>query len=208
MSAAGTSTVDRIIKYAAKGYKQAEIAAALGVDDSYVSQVVNDPDNAEKLEAQAIAFTEANDTYDRKIDEAEEMALEGVKRRLPMAKLGEQISALKVLNSMKRRRDTAPATRHNQTTVVQLQLPQIAQVAYLTNSSNEIVEVSGRTMVTATRDQLPTLMQAALGRTVEDPAVTEANRRKLERAQEVLDSLTTPVRPRSRHQLYDITDIS
>lgn len=206
MSAAGGKTVDKIISYAAKGYKQVEIARALGVDESYVSQILSDPDNAAKVEETAVAITEANDNFDAKIDTAEDIALEGVKRRLPMAKFEQQLSALKVLNAMKRRRDTAPATRQQQGTVVNLQLPQVASATYIMNASNEIVEVSGRTMITATKDQLPMLAQSVLGRTVEDPAVAEANRRKLERASEVVESLNTPVRRRFT-ALHDITDI-
>lgn len=206
MSAAGGRTVDKIISYAAKGYKQGEIARALGVDDSYVSQILSDPDNAAKVEETAVAITEANDTFDAKIDEAENMALDGVKRRLPMAKFEQQLSALKVLNAMKRRRDTAPATRQQQGTIVNLQLPQVAMATYVMNNANEIVEVAGRTMITATKDQLPMLAQEVLGRTVEDPAVVEANKRKLERASEVVDSLTSPIRKRTK-VLHDLSDI-
>jgi len=201
-----SSTTDQIIQYAASGVQQIQIARMLGVDDSYVSQVVNDPDNASKIQELAAEISEENRKFDDDIDASEEIALATVKRRLGMANMQQSLVALKTLNSLKRRRDTSPAMRQQTGTVVQLMMPQVTLVNYVANSQAEIVEVEGRTMVSAQSSQLAVLMQQRLGR-VPDENNRQMSQVKQERTNEMIEQIRAPRRIRSSSADLDISDI-
>lgn len=162
---ATSNTIQMIIRYASRGFKQVEIARAVGVDESYVSQIVNDPQYASQIEMAAVQETEKNSKYDDKLDLVEDAAMDIVQRKLSLAtSMKDALLVAHRINSMKRRRDTAPATRQPQATVVNLVLPQIAVNNYVMNSQSEIIEVEGRTMISAAPAQLENLAKQVLGR--------------------------------------------
>ncbi len=171
---------------------------------------MSDPDVAIRIEAAAGEFTEENEKFDNKADELENRAMLRVERFLNTAKFSESLVALKTLNQLKRRRDTAPATRQGQGTVVQLQLPQIAQTTYIMNQQSEIIEVEGRTMISANSEQLARLAMEKLGRVPVDPTKSQLSEIKSQRAEELLTSieLNPEIRKRARASTnMDITDI-
>lgn len=201
-------TIQSIIKCAGRGFKQVEIARTVGVEESYVSQILSTPEYAALVEQFAVAQTEENERFDEKLDKTEATALEIVARKLNMAtNLRDALNAATRLNAMKRRRDTAPATRAPQATVVPLILPQIAVVNYVANAKSEIVEVEGRTMLSASPASLEALAQKVLGRELRKPVENAVPLPQDSRAEVVLQQLENSPRRRTRASDISISDL-
>lgn len=204
---AAGNTVQMIIRYASRGFKQVEIARAVGVDESYVSQIVNDPEYASQIEIAAVQETEKNSKYDDKLDLVEETAMDVVQRKLSLAtSMKDALLVAQRVNMMKRRRDTAPATRQPQATVVNLVLPQIAVNNYVMNSQSEIIEVEGRTMISAAPAQLENLAKAVLGREPKKQQEVVIPLPQDARAEVMLQQLESSPQ-RKRYKPLEISDI-
>jgi transcriptional regulator with XRE-family HTH domain len=209
LHASGRKYVEQqVLEKLSRGWTQTQIAKSLGVDDSYVSQIANDPDNAEYVQVRAAESETKNQRFDDELDAGEEAFLHNIKMRSVGANLQQSLSAFKILNSAKRRRDTAPHAEKAPATVVNITLPAIGAVKYIQNAASEIVEVEGRTMISARPDQLPALMQAKLGRVPAEQKREVVAEERLKRAEEVLASVEHRTRRRIPLDKLDISDIS
>ena len=202
-----SATSEQIIEYAAKGMQQVQISRMLGVEESYVSQVVNTEEAQERIQARAAQISEVNAKFDTEAEEAEMTALQSVKRRLPTANFQQSLQALRVLNALNKRRDTSPATRQVQGTVQTLTLPQQFVTQFVINSQSQIVEVGGRTMVSASAGQLPALAQAKLNRIAGTEEVPALSQPKVERTDELLNTLEYRPSKRKSAAELDLSDI-
>jgi predicted XRE-type DNA-binding protein len=201
-----SSTKDQIITNAAKGLSQVQISRMLGVDESYVNQVVNSDDGKEAIEKLATGISEENAKFDDTLDSAEQIALDRIKARMGMANLRDSLAAFKILNGATRRRDSAPATRQPLGQIHTVVLPQIAVTQYIMNSQSEIVEVEGRTMISANAKQLPQLIQDRLGRVPVERNV-QLSDEKANRTTELLAGVDSSRPRRKLPAELDITDI-
>ena len=205
-----SSTKDQIISNAAKGMSQVQIARMLGVDESYVSQVVNSDDGKQQIEEMAAQISAETSKFDEMLDDAESVALNRIKSRLGMANFQQSLAAFKVLNSANRRRDTSPAARPQVGAIHTVMLPQIAITQFLMNSKSEIVEVEGRTMISANAAQLPSILKQRTGRdlVLESAESKQETPVRAERATALLSSMET-ARPRAKKSTadLDITDL-
>lgn len=148
----------------AKGFSQAEIAASLGVSESYISQVITaNPSIAQAVAQANAAFADIDALY----AEIELNALIALKQRLNLIK--DPMALLRLatsINATKRRSvptDALPAQGGN--TYVQLNLPQATMQQFVFNSANQAVALEGgagtKALVTATTQQLEQLSAAA-----------------------------------------------
>ena len=158
------SSKERIVTMLAAGVKPVNIAAAIGVDASYVSQVAaeNEEQISEERSKRAVNVVE----HDMTLDAMEDRSLQKVGRLLdgvtdPMKAL----AVFKVLNGARRRSEAANAAAVP-ATVVQIELPEVARVAIKVTTNNQVIEVAGRSMLT---------MQA---KTVEDMLVRRQEEKK------------------------------
>jgi hypothetical protein len=151
-----------VIRYLAQGIPTEQVAAAVGCDPSYISQLKADPDVQAQVAAQSAKSSVADANFDEAVAQAEELALERIKKSLPFANLGQSLAAFRVLNSARRRKD-GPAVGTAVTVNVTLTLPASALPRYVTNASNEIVEVEGRTLVSATPRSIDALVAQKTG---------------------------------------------
>ena len=180
------SPKDYAISLIAQGIPTSQVAAACGVDDSYISQLKADPEVQQRVaEARAEhAVTDAK--FDDTLERAEALALEKIEKNLPFANMGQALAAFRILNGARRRKDQFAQTEHNVSVTVALTLPQAAIPRYITNTKNEIIEVEGQTMLTATPKTLDDILSArATGALL--PKITE-----LEKAANRLDTLSAP----------------
>ena len=181
------SPKDYAISLIAQGIPTSQVAAACGVDDSYISQLKADPEVQQRVaEARAEhAVTDAK--FDDTLERAEALALEKIEKNLPFANMGQALAAFRILNGARRRKDQFAQTEHNVSVTVALTLPQAAIPRYITNTKNEIIEVEGQTMLSATPKTLDDILSArATGAAL--PKITE-----LEKAANRLDTLSAPV---------------
>jgi hypothetical protein len=168
---------EQIIALLSQGIPAAQVAAAAGVSESYISQLRSDPELAALISTQETAKLEKNTAFDNTLERAELMALEKIEKNLPFANMGQAMAAFRILNSARKRSD-AFATPTDQSTniTVNLTLPSAAAARYVVNSSNEIVEVEGQTMITATAKSLDSLLAQRASAQLQQPVVTSLNR--------------------------------
>jgi hypothetical protein len=178
---------DYAVSLIAQGIPTSQVAAACGVDDSYISQLKADPEVQQRVAEARAGHVVADSQFDNTLERAEALALEKIEKNLPFANMGQALAAFRILNGARRRKDQFAQTEHNVSVTVALTLPQAAIPRYITNTKNEIIEVEGQTMLSATPKTLDDILSArATGSML--PKITE-----LEKAANRLDTLSAPV---------------
>jgi transcriptional regulator with XRE-family HTH domain len=181
------------IELLAKGIPTSQVAAALGVDDSYISQLRADEDVQAMIAAKQAAHSEADCKFDETLERAEMLALEKIEKNMQFATLGQALAAFRILNGARKRTDPIVHPDSPVSVTVNLTLPATALPQYITNSKSEIIEVEGKTMISASPKTLDQILAAkAVGRTAL-PQTTA-----LEKAANTLDRITTPARQAPR----------
>jgi len=183
------STEELLIAYLAQNIPSSQAAAAVGISESRVSQLLNDPDFAQKLEAQKVAISSKDVSFDDNLDTVEETLLENVLKRAPFMDAKASLLGLRVVSGISRRRDRRVNPPERIGTVVNIMLPAALTPHYVMNGQSEIVEVEGRTMIAATPDKVD-----ALVRTANPQLATSIATRTVEQAQAL-------VHPSQRRQL-------
>lgn len=153
-----------IKSYLSDGVPPEAVARAVGVDPSYVSQLMNDEEfDAEVVGARATKIA-ADNKVDDKIKRGEESALDRILQKLPTANLQQSLQVFRVLNGAKLRRDgMLPAQSQLAVSqVVEIYLPGALVPQYVKNKQAEIIEVNGETMVSAGVKQLERLADQRL----------------------------------------------
>ena len=204
-----SDTKQQIILNLARGIPPAQIARFLGVTESYVSQIKDDPEVKDLVRQQASLESEAVEKFDTTLDEAEERALQNISSKIPLANMQQSLQAFKVLNGARRRKDSRVMTQGQiDAPLVQIILPAAApEVQFITNQQSQIVEVEGRTMTAIDPSKLKELALQKLGREVIPP---EGDAVKAVRASETLRQLSTPkqLTKAKRIEELDISDIA
>lgn len=170
-----------------QGISTAQVAAACGVSEAYISQLRADPEVREQIHEKRAADTLEDIKFDSSLEAAENMALEKIQRGLPFANMGQAIAAFRILNAAKKRTGVAEQTETHVGVTVNLTLPVAATTKYVVNNKNEIVEVEGKTMISATAKTLDTLLAEKAG---EGQEVRKLG--AVQRAATILDNLKTP----------------
>lgn len=204
-----SDTKQQIITNLARGIPPAQIARFLGVTESYVSQIRDDPEVKELVRQQAAAENEEVEKYDKSLDDAEATALRNISGKLPLANMQQSLQAFRILNAAKRRKDSRTLTQGQvDAPLVQIFLPAAApEIQFITNQQAQIIEVEGRTMTAIDPSKLKELAMQRLGREVVPP---EGDAVKAARAAETLMQLQSPkqfTRAKKIEEL-DITDIA
>lgn len=204
-----SDTKQQVIANLARGIPPAQIARFLGITESYVSQLKDDPEVKELVRQEAAKTSEEIEQFDSSLDEAEEVALRNISGKLPLANMQQSLQAFKVLNAARRRKDSRIMNQGQiDAPLVQIFLPAAApEIQFLTNKQMQIVEVEGRTMTAVEPSKLRELAQKKLGRDVVPP---EGDAQKAARAAETLLQLRSPKqlsKPKRIEEL-DITDIA
>ena len=171
-----------------QGISTAQVAAACGVSESYISQLRADPEVREQIHEKRAADTLEDIKFDSSLEAAENMALEKIQRGLPFANMGQAIAAFRILNAAKKRTG-GPAEQQDSalSVTVNLTLPAAAATRYVVNAKNEIVEVEGKTMISATAKTLDGLLAEKAG---DGQEVRKLG--AVQRAATILDNLKTP----------------
>lgn len=172
------STKEKIIEFLKAGVPTGAIADAVGCDPSYVSQVKSDPDVAAQIAAARIDSVEEAVLHDDILDRTELKALQRIERSLPSANFSQALAAYKILNAAARKNAPQSSQQNLGTHIhVSLTLPASALPNYVKNAQNEIIEVDGRTMVTATTAGIDALLAARATKHQESlPLITDVQK--------------------------------
>jgi len=124
-------------------------ASALGVSESYISQLLSEESFAQQVTAKRFASLQAATTRDKSYDSIEDALITKMQDLLPMMyKPMEVLRAITVINAAKRRGASAPENTVINQTIVQLTLPASITSRFVTNAHNQVVEAGEQQLVT------------------------------------------------------------
>ena len=155
MTSTTSNVRDRALTLLGNGIPHSAVAAALGVDASYITQLMSDEDFSEKVtEAKFTTLSKYNE-HDSSIDALESKILVKMSESLPfMTKPLELLKSFQVLNSAKRKGHATAEPVTTKQTIVQLILPEITLQKFQSNIHNQVVQVGERSLVTMPSKQL------------------------------------------------------
>jgi len=180
-----TGAAARILKLLCSGITQTQAAKAVGVNDSYVSQLCAEPD----FQAQIAEHIKKDHERAIKIDENYhdiELSLSNkLKELVPFMHEPDKIlRTLKFVNESKKKTDASvPTTDQNKESAgpVKLALPVVVIQNFVTNPNNEVVQVEDRNLVTLNSRSIEALVQNR-GQTIDaSPTPLPAEPKKLQK---------------------------
>lgn len=149
---------DRIKEFLGTGLTQVQAARAIGVDESYVSQLMAVAEFREAVEdmrgTSLLAKTRRDLTYDSIEDKLAETLDEMIDQGR-FSKPEEVLVALKTVNQLTRRgTNIEPGRDINQGEIVKLQLPQVIKNKIVLNTKGVVIQVGDQSMLTMGSKQL------------------------------------------------------
>lgn len=160
-----SSKAKYIIDLLGKGYTPKATAKLLDVSPSLVSQVA--AENLDAIEDKKSDVQMLSLAKDQELDEIEDILLQKV--RALAALESDSMKVLRMWEAISKaprvsRKVDQPLVDNKNTNIVQLVLSETAQqkVEYVVNPQNDVVEVNGRTMVTASSKQAVDMMHDML----------------------------------------------
>lgn len=200
---------DQALEMLAQGISPVQVATAIGVTESYVSQLMGDEDFRASLDEHRVAISKENLAFDAQLERTEKGYLDRIEEKQKFANLQQSLQAFKILNSARRRKDGVLINQQvNIGAVVNISLPQFAVPSYVVNAKNEIIEVEGKTMISATPkrlDEILAIRNGGVTKTKEQlPGIT-----RVERAATAIETLDNrPVRRLTRNtKSEDLVDL-
>lgn len=152
-----TATEERALKLLSAGVPQTQVAQAIGVSDSLISQLLAREEFAQLLAAERYANLMQHNERDLKYDAIEDKLLNQLEEVTPLLMKPTEITrVLQVINGAKRRGISSPDQVVQQQAAVKLTMPvQIIQ-KFTTNIDNLVVQAGEQNLVTM---QSATLLQ-------------------------------------------------
>ena len=145
---------DKILDLLSRGLSQAEVSRALGVSESYISQLLAEPDfkaDLEKLRAaRATIHSEIDDKYDKVEKTVVDRLSEIISTKVQLLPPSELLKIAKFANEAKRRHAPVdPSTQQRQLPTIVINLPSanIPQLQVVTSPNNEVLEIGGQSLV-------------------------------------------------------------
>lgn len=149
MSNAVSSVESRSLELLGSGASPEQVAAALGVDASRISQLVSDPTFAAQVAELRFQSLHKHNVRDNKYDALEDHLLDKLDTLKDMMfKPQEILKALQVLNAAKRRGASAPEMINTQHTVVVLNMPVKLVNKFSVNVNNQVIQAGSQELVT------------------------------------------------------------
>ncbi|TFZ81691.1 hypothetical protein [Candidatus Macondimonas diazotrophica] len=151
---------ERAIQLLGQGHQPSVVAAALGVTESAISQLLSQDTYAKEVaEKRAAALSRYSD-LDSKWNNLEDKLLDKLEKVVPLLmKPRDILHALDKVNGAKRRGSFAPQESLPQDRVVMLELPPSVQYNIVTNINKQVIEIQGsdgksQSLVTIPTNQL------------------------------------------------------
>jgi predicted transcriptional regulator len=133
---------ERAIQLLGQGHSPRIVAAAMGVTESAISQLLSQDSNAQLVSEKRAAALSRYSDIDDKWNRLEDTLLDKLEKVIPLLiRPRDIINALDKVNSAKRRGSFAPQESLPQDRVVSLELPPLTQYNFITNINQQIVEI-------------------------------------------------------------------
>jgi predicted transcriptional regulator len=156
-----TSIEERALNLLGSGIQTEAVASALGVSASRVSQLLSQEEFATKVAALRYENLQAHNRRDSAYDSLEDDLLAKLKKSLPlMVKPDTILKAINIVNSAKRRGQSAPEQVTNSQRVVNLTLPTVLVHQFTVTANNQVASAGDQ--------ELQTIQSSSLLRQVEE----------------------------------------
>jgi hypothetical protein len=143
------STEERAIKLLGNGLAPEQVATAVGVTPSRISQLLADQTFATAVAELRFQNLQRHNDTDAAYDDLEDALIEKLADVLPlMVRPQEILRAIQVVNGAKRRGQSAPEQVVHQNTVVNLVMPTQIIQKFQMNSNNQITSAGTQTLET------------------------------------------------------------
>lgn len=153
--------IQKILGFLASGVPPSAAASAAGVDPSYVSQLLDNEQFKLQLYEKSAARLQKDVEHDTKIETVEARALAAIEQKLPFVRSAlEAARIFQILNNSKKRALANAAPADSNLGGVTIVLPRaIAKTMELRlNTTQQVIEVEGRTMAPLPSRQLPAVL--------------------------------------------------
>lgn len=135
----------RIKKLLGQGMSGSVVAAAVGCEPGYISQLLEDDEFKNSVLVLRANKAEGAVVRDTRWDNIEDMALTQAERMLPLVtRPADLIRLASMANAAKRRATEFSGGSENASQVVNLTLPESASIHFHMNANSQVVEVDGR----------------------------------------------------------------
>jgi hypothetical protein len=172
-----TSTRERAIKLLGQNIQQSLVASAIGVSESYISQLLVEEGVAAEIAQLKAASLEAAVEKDETIESLEKSALAKIKSQLTYVKSPlEAARVFQILNNAKKATQAPQLGDSAGVQIVQITLPAAARgssVRISLNTSNQVIDVEGRSMAPLPSKALPQLAKRLADKTAETVVVKQ-----------------------------------
>lgn len=164
-----TQNEERAIAMLGSGVPQAQVAMALGVTESAVSQWMSQEEFSRQVSDLKFKNLSRHTAIDDRYTSLEEKLQDKLEKVLPlMSKPRDIVTALTAINNTKRRGAQSVEHSSQHSTIINLSLPTQIVQKYISNSNNQIVEVldgtgQSKSLVTASSSSLDRLSEEILG---------------------------------------------
>lgn len=150
----------KILSLLGTGLSQEVVATAVGCDPSYISQLLEDENFKNKvIELRLVSLTSAT-TRDSKYDKLEDELLDKLNESIQfLIKPRDVLSALAILNKAERRGAKPQEQTVVNNTIVNLTLPKKVVNKFITNSSQQVVAVNDKSLITLDSNKLSDLLK-------------------------------------------------
>lgn len=178
---ARNATDTRALALLGSGLNAASVSMALGVSESYISQLMSQEGFKEEVTALRYEALNKHNARDVAYDSIEDKLIKQLSDNLPlMQRPMEILRAITVINGAKRRGQSAPEQLVNSTQVVNLLMPVSITQKFTTNVNNQVMRAGEQTLETI---QSGTLLRAAKQRVEslhhEQPSHTDVQSREI-----------------------------
>jgi hypothetical protein len=148
-------TAARILEMLGNGLSPTVVSSALGVSESYISQLLSEEQFSVQVTGLRYANLQAATSRDRNYDAMEDTLIDKMRELIPlMYKPMEVLRAITVINAAKRRGADAPDNTVIHQTIVQLTLPQVVASKFVTNVNNQVIEAGNQELITIAANHL------------------------------------------------------
>lgn len=152
---AATATEDRALVLLGSGVPATSVAAALGVSESRVSQLLANKEFANQVATLRYDNLQQHNTRDASYDTLEDSLLEKLSKSLPLLfRPADILKAIQVVNAAKRRGQSTPEQVTNQQNIVTLVLPAQITQKFTTNINNQVVRAGEQELITMQSNNL------------------------------------------------------
>lgn len=165
-----TSNQDKILSLLSRGLPPSAVANALGIDQSYISQLMSDDAFAAEVATKKYGLVEKHLARDGAIDKLEDKILEKLEHALPMMhRPMEILKAFATINMAKRKAtvSTPADVLSPSTQIIALQIPQIIQQHFTTNINNQVISAGSQDLITIQSNTLMETVKVAEAKRIE-----------------------------------------